>query len=84
MGSLKYANLSTLAFHLLAITTSNADSERVFNLVRRIKIDFRSSLSPETVSALIECHTKQANAVKLLHLMIHCLLKQNRAQDSET
>ena len=56
MGSPKYANLSTLALHLLAIPTSNTDSERVFSLVRRIKTDFRSSLSPETVSALIGCH----------------------------
>ena len=56
MGSLKYENLSILALQLLAIPTSNADSERVFSLVRRIKTDFRASLSPETVSALIGCH----------------------------
>ena len=52
IGSPKYTNLSALALHLLAIPTSNADSERVFSLVRRIKTDFHSSLSPETVSAL--------------------------------
>ena len=46
MGSLKYDNLSTLALQLLAIPTSNADSERVFSLVRKIKTDFRASLSP--------------------------------------
>ena len=51
MGSLKYENLSILALQLLAIPTSNADSERVFSLVRRIKTDFRASLSPETVSS---------------------------------
>ena len=56
MGSLKYENLSMLALQLLAIPASNADSERVFSLVRRIKADFRSSLSPETLSALIGCH----------------------------
>ena len=61
MGSLKYANLSALALHLLAIPTSNADSERVFSLVRRIKTDFRSSLCPETVSALIGCHLNKTN-----------------------
>jgi hypothetical protein len=56
MGSPKYENLSLLALNLLAISTSNANSERVFSLVRRIKTDFRASLSPETVSALIGCH----------------------------
>ena len=32
MGSLKYVNLSTLALNLLAIPTSNADSESVLAL----------------------------------------------------
>ena len=40
MGELKYNNLATLALHLLAIPASNADSERVFSLVRRVKTDF--------------------------------------------
>ena len=61
MGSLKYVHLSTLALHLLAIPTSNADSERVFSLVRRIITEFRSSLSPETVSALIGCHLNKTS-----------------------
>ena len=56
MGSLKYENLSMLALQVLAIPTSSADGERVFSLVRRIKTDFRASLSPETVSTLIGCH----------------------------
>ena len=43
MGSLKYCHLATLALHLLAIPASNADSECVFSLVRRI-----NSLYPKT------------------------------------
>lgn len=61
MGSLKYENLSSLALNLLAIPTSNADSERVFSLVRRIKTEFRASLSPETVAALIGCHLNKTS-----------------------
>lgn len=57
MGSLKYENL---ALQLLAIPTSNADSEQVFSLVRRIKTDIRVSLSPETLSALIGCHLNKS------------------------
>ena len=56
MGSLKYCHLATLALNLLSIPASNADSERVFSLVRRIKTEFRSSLATETVSSLITCH----------------------------
>ena len=54
MGEQKY--LHTLSLQLLSIPASNADSERVFSVVRRIKTEFRSSLSTETVSALIGCH----------------------------
>ena len=56
LGERKYYHISNLALNLLSIPASNADSERVFSLVRRIKTDFRSSLSTETLSALIGCH----------------------------
>ena len=56
MGEYRYTNLGRLALQLLAIPTSNADSERVFSLVRRIQTDFRSQLIPETISALIGVH----------------------------
>ena len=55
MGSPKYEHLRTLALQLLSIPKSNADSERVFSLVKRIKIVFRPNLATETVSALIGC-----------------------------
>ena len=56
LGEYRYTNLGRLALQLLAIPTSNADSERVFSLVRRIQTDFRSQLIPETISALIGVH----------------------------
>ena len=56
MDDYKYTNLTTLAMHLLSIPSSNADSEKVFSLVRRVKTEFRSNLLPETVSALIGVH----------------------------
>ena len=55
-GDMKYQHLSTLALHLLAVPASNADCERVFSLVRRIKTEFRASLLPETISSLIGVH----------------------------
>lgn len=56
MGDAMYPNLSMLVLQLLAIPTSNADCERVFSVVRRIKTDFRSSLLPDTISSLIGIH----------------------------
>ena len=56
MGVYKYRNLATIALTLLSIPVSNADCERVFSHVRRIKTDIRSSLSTETISSLTGCH----------------------------
>ena len=55
----KHVHLATLALELLAIPASNADSKRVFSLVRRVKTD---SLRPETLSSLIGCHFNNATA----------------------
>ena len=56
LGEPKYLNLADLALQLLAIPVSNADSERVFSLVRRIQTEFRSRMTVHTLSALISCH----------------------------
>ena len=55
MGEYNYWNLATIALRLLAIHTFNADCKKVFSHVRRIKTDFRSTLSPNTISSLIGC-----------------------------
>ena len=52
MGEQKYLHLSTLSPQLLSIPASNADSEHVFSAVRRIKTEFRTSLSTESVSSV--------------------------------
>ena len=61
MGEPKYLIMATLALELLAIPASNADSERVFSLVLRVKTDFRASLMTETLSSLIGCHFNNTN-----------------------
>jgi len=55
-GECKYQHLAALALNLLSIPSSNADCERVFSLVRRIKTDYRANLIPETISSLIGVH----------------------------
>ena len=62
MGEAKYVSRATLALEFLAILASNADSERIFSLVRRGKTDFRASLVPETLSLLIGCHFNNTSA----------------------
>ena len=76
MGGSKYKNLATLALQLLSIPASNADSERVFSLVRRIKTDYRSSLSTETVSALIGCHFNNTATCCETYKFDHTLLSK--------
>ena len=45
MREQKYLHMATLSLELLSIPASNDDSEHVFSIVRRIKTEFRSSLS---------------------------------------
>ena len=52
MDEQKYLYMAILSLQLLSIPASNADSERVFSVVRRIKTEFRSSLSTESVFSL--------------------------------
>ena len=52
MDEQKYLYMAILSLQLLSIPASNADSGRVFSVVRRIKTEFRSSLSTESVFSL--------------------------------
>ena len=48
------------------------------SLVRRIKTEFQSSLSTETVSSLIGCHFNKRCDANYLYLMSLFLLKESR------
>lgn len=52
-NSSKYPVLSCIARDVLAIPASSVASEAAFGTAKRIISDFRSSLAPETVQALI-------------------------------
>jgi hypothetical protein len=49
----KYPTLSRIARDLFAVPTTSVPSESAFNITRRTVNDFRSSLTPETIEALI-------------------------------
>ena len=64
----KYVHLATLALELLAIPASNADSERVFSLVRRQSSEPLShqKLSPRLLVAILTMQMLTvANSAKL-------------------
>lgn len=50
---LKFPTLSRVMKGLCCLTHSNADTERVFSLVRKNKTDFRATLSTKTLSSLL-------------------------------
>ena len=65
---------------------SNADSERVFSLVRRIKTDFRASLSTSSLLSLIGCHFNKTTSCceftkfpDSLQKAKTCTMERNRA-----
>lgn len=52
-GGKLFANLSTITLGVLVIFHSHADCERVFSLVTKTKIQYRASLSTDTLSSLV-------------------------------
>ena len=51
-GNSKYGLISMLARYVLLIPHSNAACERSFSHVRKIKMEFRPTMGPETLSAI--------------------------------
>ena len=56
MGEFMYQTLATLALQLISIPVSNAGNEQVLSVFAGLRLEYRSSLTTETVSALIGCH----------------------------
>ena len=54
-GSLRFPNLSKLPKCILALPVSNADTERVFSIVRKIITDYCTQLNQETFCSLLAC-----------------------------
>ena len=54
-GTARFPNLSRLAKSILALPVSNAETERVFSIVRKIVTDYRTQLDQSTLCALVSC-----------------------------
>ena len=54
-GAARFPNLSRLAKCVLTLPVSNAETERVFSIVRKIVTDYRTQMDQSTLCALISC-----------------------------
>ena len=54
-GTLRFPNLAKLAKCILALPVSNADTERVFSIVKKIVTSYRTDLEQTTLCALVSC-----------------------------
>ena len=54
-GALRFPNLTKLAKCVLALPVSNADTERVFSIVKKIVTSYRTDLEQSTLCALLSC-----------------------------
>jgi hypothetical protein len=54
-GIARFPNLSRLAKTILALPVSNAETERVFSIVRKIVTDYRTQMDQSTLCALVSC-----------------------------
>ena len=54
-GTLRFPNLAKLAKCILTLPLSNADTERVFSIVKKIVTSYRTDLEQTTLCALVSC-----------------------------
>ena len=54
-GLARFPNFTRLAKCVLALPVSNADTERVFSIVRKIVTEYRTEMEQSTLCALLSC-----------------------------
>ena len=54
-GTTRFPLLTRLAKFLLSLPHSNADTERVSSIVRKIITDYHTEMEPSTLCALVAC-----------------------------
>ena len=66
-GNFKYPTLTKVAKAILTIPHSNADSERVFSIVKKNAKDTRTSMKVETLSHLMQVKMRMLAEKKCCH-----------------
>jgi len=54
-GTPRFPNFTRLAKCILSLPISNADTEKVFSIVRKIVTDYRTEMDQSTLCALVSC-----------------------------
>ena len=57
-GQPRFGTLCAVVLPLLSLPNSNADSKRVFSMVKKIDTDSRSDLGQDTIYTLLSCKIK--------------------------
>ena len=57
-GTLCFPHLANLAKYVLALPVSNADTERVLSIVKKIVTSYQTDLEQTTLCALVPCKLK--------------------------
>ena len=90
MGTARFPNLSRLAKCILALPVSNAETERVFSIVRKIVTDYRTQIDQRTLCALLACKMNNdckcyelATPDDLLRKAKSATMEYNRAHSSK-
>lgn len=88
-GKDRFPTLTQLAKCLLSLPVSNADTERVFSIVRKIITDYRTEMEQSTLCALLACklncdsHCYELNTPKdLLQVAKTATKEYNKAHSS--
>ena len=78
-GGVRFPALTRLAKCLLSLPISNADSERVFSIVRKIITDYRTEMEQDTLCALLACKLNSNSTFYELDTPKELLQVANRA-----
>ena len=86
----RFPNLSRLAKCILSLPVSNADTERVFSIVRKIITEYRTQMDQSTLCALLACKMNSdykcydlATPSDLLRNAKSATMEYNRAHSSK-
>ena len=89
-GKSRYGNIANLAKCLLSLPHSNADTERIFSIVRKIITDYRTEMEQNTLCALLACKVNNDNCCcdtdvpkELVKIAKQATMNYNRAHSSK-
>lgn len=81
-GERKYKDVASLALSVLCIPHSNAQCERVFSNVRKIRTDFRASMKADTLEAICIMKMHMQERKTQCYKQVYSIEETNQAKKS--